>query len=272
MIPKVDFHTHTSYCDGKDTPRQMVEEAYRRGFSCLGISGHSFTSFDDGWCMSLENTKKYIEEINLLKKEYQGRMDILCGIERDYYATPSEFIFDYVIGSVHYVKVGQEYFSVDYTPEETKRIVNEYFQGDFDAFAESYFSNVSDIVEKTDCDIIGHFDLVSKFSDSLGIHESERYLEAGYNAIRNLIKYDKPFEINIGAIIRGYKQVPYPSEKFMAEILRLGGKVCVSGDCHNCCNLGNKLEVGYSFARKCGFDTVQVFTKDGFHELKIVDI
>lgn len=35
MIPKVDFHTHTSYCDGKDTPRQMVEEAYRRAFHAL---------------------------------------------------------------------------------------------------------------------------------------------------------------------------------------------------------------------------------------------
>ena len=37
MKLRADFHTHTTYCDGKSTPRQMVEAAYRMGLTDLGI-------------------------------------------------------------------------------------------------------------------------------------------------------------------------------------------------------------------------------------------
>ena len=30
---KADFHTHTTFCDGKSTPREMVEAACRLGFT-----------------------------------------------------------------------------------------------------------------------------------------------------------------------------------------------------------------------------------------------
>ena len=41
-----NFHTHTTYCDGKDTPRALAEEAMRLGCPALGFSGHSYTAFD----------------------------------------------------------------------------------------------------------------------------------------------------------------------------------------------------------------------------------
>lgn len=31
MALLADFHTHTSYCDGAGTPREMVETAYKNG-------------------------------------------------------------------------------------------------------------------------------------------------------------------------------------------------------------------------------------------------
>ena len=37
---KADFHTHTTYCDGKNTPAEMVKAAYDMGFTDFGISGH----------------------------------------------------------------------------------------------------------------------------------------------------------------------------------------------------------------------------------------
>jgi len=33
-----DFHTHTTFCDGKSTPREMVEAAYRMGMTDFGVS------------------------------------------------------------------------------------------------------------------------------------------------------------------------------------------------------------------------------------------
>ena len=52
---KTNFHTHTIYCDGNDTPEELIKAAIDNGFTSLGFSGHSFFKKDDDYCMSLEN-------------------------------------------------------------------------------------------------------------------------------------------------------------------------------------------------------------------------
>ena len=48
-----DFHTHTTFCDGKSTPREMVEAAYRMGMTDFGVSGHAdFSMFEPGFGMT----------------------------------------------------------------------------------------------------------------------------------------------------------------------------------------------------------------------------
>ena len=58
-MPLSNYHTHTAYCDGKDTPRALVEEAVRLGCPALGFSGHSYTAYDPDCCMSPEGTQAY---------------------------------------------------------------------------------------------------------------------------------------------------------------------------------------------------------------------
>ena len=43
---KVNLHTHTCFCDGKNTPEEMVISAIEKGMDVLGFSGHSSSSFD----------------------------------------------------------------------------------------------------------------------------------------------------------------------------------------------------------------------------------
>ena len=46
-----NFHTHTVFCDGKNTPEEMVLSAIEKGFTALGFSGHGLTGFDPGYCL-----------------------------------------------------------------------------------------------------------------------------------------------------------------------------------------------------------------------------
>jgi len=78
-----DFHTHSTYCDGKLSLEEMTEAAILKKMDAIGFSGHSHTSFDETYCMSTEDTEKYIREISLLKRKYKGRIEIYLGIERD---------------------------------------------------------------------------------------------------------------------------------------------------------------------------------------------
>lgn len=260
---KIDLHTHTSYCDGNDTPQELVAEAYKRGFQSIGITGHSYVHFDD-CCMTLENTEKYKAEINAIKEQYKGKMDIFLGLEQDYYSPEYGDGYDYVIGSVHYCLVDGEYFSVDLNPEALDKRIKKNYGGDFDKLAEQYYSLVADVVNKTNCDIIGHFDLISKFFEQYPRPITDRYRELALNTVRALIPYGKPFEINVGAITRGYRTTPYPADFLLKEINRLGGKIVINGDCHNKLWLGDHLEKAKDFAKQCGFSKRLILTSNGF--------
>ena len=228
-----NFHCHTIYCDGKNTPEEMVHEAMETGIEALGFSGHSGVSFDD--CgMSAEGAEAYRKEINRLKEKYADRIKIFCGIEQDIYSPLPDRPFEYSIGSVHYIRTGGKFVSVDETPQILKDLCSRHFGGDYLSLCEAYFETVSEVAEKTGCDIIGHFDLVTKFNegDRLFATDHPRYKRAWKKAVNRLLKYGIPFEINTGAIARGYRSEPYPSPEIIRYIHKKGGKLILSSDAH----------------------------------------
>ena len=40
-----NYHTHSVYCDGRDTPAEMAQAAFDLGFGALGFSGHRDPAF-----------------------------------------------------------------------------------------------------------------------------------------------------------------------------------------------------------------------------------
>ena len=229
-----ELHCHTVFCDGKNTPEEMVLSAIEKGLDTIGISGHSYTSFDSTYCMTLEGTKEYIRRINDLKAKYADKITVLCGMEKDYYSDYPNDEFDYVIGSVHYVKVGDRYVDVDESPEKTRFIISEGFNGDPLSYCEAFFESAGDVAKKTDCDIIGHFDLLTKFNEIDPIIDTshERYISAWKKAADSLLKSGKIFEINTGAISRGYRTSPYPAGDIIDYLKSRGAKFILSGDAH----------------------------------------
>ena len=65
-----NLHTHSTFCDGKDTPEQMVISAYQQGFNSIGFSGHSYMYYAPKNSMSETGSLEYIEEIKRLKQKY----------------------------------------------------------------------------------------------------------------------------------------------------------------------------------------------------------
>ena len=226
---------HTCYCDGKNTPEEMVQSAIEKGLSTVGISGHSYTFFDTSYCMQKADIPRYLAECRYLRAKYFDQIHVLCGVEQDYYSEYPTDDFDYVIGSVHYIKVEGEYIPVDESIEILRAAVQKHFDGDVYALCEAYFATVADVVNKTDCDIIGHFDLISKFIEKEPLFDvtHPRYVAAWQKAVDELLKRNVPFEINTGAISRGYRTQPYPSEEMREYIREKGGRFVLSSDAHS---------------------------------------
>lgn len=234
-----NYHTHTYLCDGKDDPEALVEKAISLGCSEIGFSGHGYTDFDDSYCMSAENEKKYKETILSLKGKYKGKINILLGVEKDYYSSRAYDGYDYIIGGVHYIKAGGHYYDVDESKEQLLYTINKCFGGDPYAYCEAYYECVADLYKKTKCNIIAHFDLVTKFNEDGSIFdtENERYLRAVDRALDALCAHPVMFEINTGAISRGYRTAPYPEKSIIDKIKAKNKPLLLSSDCHSKENL-----------------------------------
>lgn len=255
MILK-DLHVHSTYSDGKNTPREIIETAIKLGMETIGISDHSPLEFDSSYCLNNKKINEYVEEIQILKKEYKNKIEVLCGMEVDYFSSIGNYQFDYTIGSVHYIKCKEVYVPVDYNINVTTMAINELFNGDVYAYCEEYYKLVGDVVEKTNADIIGHFDLITKFNEKSPIidEKNTRYVESYKRAIDKLIPYGKPFEINTGAISRGYRITPYPNCDILKYILKKGGKVILSSDSHSANTLMFEFLKCERLADKIGFN------------------
>lgn len=231
-----NFHTHCTYCDGKDTPRELVEYAVAHGCTALGFSSHSWLS--DGYLpyfLTPESEKRYKAEIRALQAEYADRIRIYLGVERDYFTEMDTSDYDYVIGSVHDVFKNGVYCPTDASRQLQLDAVRRHYGGDFYAFAEDYFALVGQVYEKTHCDIVGHFDLITKFNEKGDLFSTAhpRYIAAADAALEKLMHRGLTFEVNTGAISRGYRKTPYPEPRILAKLRSAGEKIIYTSDCHD---------------------------------------
>ena len=233
-MTRADFHVHTTYCDGKGTPEEMVRAAIAMGLRAVGFSGHSRTAFDESWCMSEAGTAAYRAEIARLKAAYAGKIDVRCGVEQDLLSGKSAAGWDYVIGSVHWLDVGGTYVPVDESAKDLKRAAKQHFGGDMYALIEAYYASVARVQAVTGCGVVGHFDLITKFNEGAQLFDEThpRYVAAWKRAADALVPTGALFEINTGAIARGWRTAPYPSAAILDDLVSRGARFLLSGDAH----------------------------------------
>src|SRR6266566_9664745 len=101
------LHVHSTWSDGQNTIREMAEACIVRGLTYLGLTDHSKTAAYAGG-LNEEDLRRQHEEIDLLNKEYAGRLHILKGIECDIlrdgaldFADDVLATLDFVVASIH---------------------------------------------------------------------------------------------------------------------------------------------------------------------------
>ena len=261
-----NLHTHTTYCDGNDTPEAMVLAAIEKGFSSIGFSGHSYMYYSNYVQMTPEKTEKYRAEIADLKEKYRGILDIFCGLEFDMYSKVDLTGYDYLIGSVHYLRCGGEFVGFDRSASEVRRIVDTYFDGDGMKYAKAYYQALAQLSNYGNFDIIGHFDIITKHADGINFFDQtsdtyKKYVLEAADALRGKIPL---FEVNTGAIARGYRRMPYPTVDIIKELKNMGYGVCITSDCHDSRYLDFAFDMCAELLFDCGFREKFILTEGGF--------
>ena len=79
----------------------------------------------------------------------------------------------------------------------------------------------------------------------------------------------KVFEVNTGAIARGYRKSPYPAPFLLKEMKNLGCTVVLTSDCHDKNFLDCYYAESLAYIQSCGFEYIGVMSDVGFVEVKI---
>ena len=270
------LHTHNTFCDGKNTIREMIESALALGFESIGISSHAYTGYPFDVCgIKKERVEEYISTVLNLKEEYRGRINIFLGLELESRVLGEkrpeiDSRLDYTIGSVHLFRKNGCYYPVDNTPEEWEAALAA-FGGNHLALIESYLEELATFTEESSFDIVGHYDLYTKFNEKRHLFDEEtpQYRALALKYLDRIISTGKIIEVNTGAMSRGWKAVPYPAFFLLERMREKGARVTINSDSH----ASDTLAFGYNTAlrllREAGFTKETVLTPSGWKEINL---
>ena len=275
MTEKINLHTHCTFCDGKNSAREMVESAIAKGFTSLGFSSHCtypvdpefYRTPDDFWHIPAAKISEYQAEINKLKAEYSDRIQIFSGFEADFFEIPgagsahpdfsaySSLNPDYLIGSVHFVNSNKGFYTVDHSADNVKENLEKIYNNDFQTAVCEYFEAEREMLRKCSFSILGHADLIRKRNGILKFFNEDEawYKEQVKLTVEEIAKNGAVVELNTGAIARGIMDDVYPAEYMLNLLYSKGVPVCVNSDTHDINTIDCAFDKAYHIARKTGY-------------------
>ncbi len=164
-----NFHSHTNYCDGRNSAEEMIAEAIKLGVKSYGFSSHAPVPFPNKWSLKKENLDNYINEINVLKEKYKDKIEIYCGLETDYIAKCSGASFfrhikslDYLFGSIHYLYENPwtDLFEIDGSLKSFQAGFKQIFKNDPIAITKRFYELTRKMISNDMPDVIAHIDKI----------------------------------------------------------------------------------------------------------------
>ena len=265
---KQNLHTHTTFCDGKDSPEELAEQALARGFDSLGFSIHSFMRKQT---IDKERLEGYKSEVLRVKEKYKDKLAVFLGIEYEPWTEFSTDGFDYTLAAVHYLPTPEGYRTFDVGYEGTIDYINNYFDGNAMKLVRAYYETLARLPEYGKFDILAHLDLVTKNNEAHPFFDdkSKEYRGLVLDAIDTLAGKIPFFEVNTGAIARGYRTSPYPSLEILKELKAHGFGAVITSDCHNKNYLDCAFDAAREYLAAAGFNSKFILTDNGFLEIAL---
>lgn len=284
MMIKTNYHTHCTFCDGKNTAEEMALTAIQKKFHILGFSSHSMYPFSSDWHIACHRFQEYLDEIARLKRVYGPQMTIYAGFEADYIqgvCKPSmkeyaqHFSLDYLIGSVHFVPGNGGYFEADGSFAATREKIQSLYGGNIQEAVHAYFECQRKMLEDPDFTFMGHPDLIRKQNSPLNttgpwFSEDDSWYKQEVDATAKAIaKSGVCVEVNTGGMARGYLDSPYPSPYFLEKLQQYGVPVTLNSDSHATDTLDFWFDEGLQYIKKAGYTEIMLYDAGSLKSQKL---
>lgn len=251
---KFDLHTHHERCGHAEGKIEAyIESAIDKGLGVIGISDHSpyFGETDDhpqpGIAMAKSEFPNYVNEVLQLKAKYAGRIEVLLGVESDFFGKHAdtysrvyeEYPFDYLIGSVHQVD-GVSIFNKN----RWKKLTDAQQR----AVKERYYEEIGYSAKSGMFDILGHIDAMKGYYPAFSAIQTE----AVDKTLKLIGECDIAIEINTSGktkTVGGW----YPADDMLERAHYYGVKVTFGSDAHVPERVADDWELVRSRLREIGY-------------------
>ena len=275
------------FCDhAEGTLREMLEAAVLNGYRVFGVTEHAprnanrFLYSEErkmGWTLAKvqDDFKRYCEILPKLAEEFADRLVILRGFEAEvvpadsylswmqgYRAkilTDGQTLFDYCVGSVHYVDEMQ----IDGSPNKFRAAVNEL--GGLEALAVRYYETVAEMIAALKPEVVGHLDLLKKHVVAIGEPLSRIETSKGARAAEQALEAAKAnnsiLDLNTSGWRKGLGE-PYPAPWLVKKAHSMGVPFCFGDDSHRASEVGAGLDEARLYLLQNGVDSICCLVKE----------
>lgn len=252
---KFDLHTHHVRCGHADgNIEDYILAGIEAGLQVIGISDHSpyFYHAEDqpspGIAMARSDFANYINEVLRLKEKYKGRIEVLLGMESDYFPEHIEAYrkayegvpFDYLIGSVHQVSGVSIFNRNRWKKLDEAGHINE---------KKSYYELIEQSARTGMFDILGHIDAMKGYYPAFSDIPAREHID---KALRTIGECGVSIEINTSGSTKdcgGW----YPSDEILERALHFGVNVTFGSDAHKPSRVGDEWELVAKRLKEIGF-------------------
>jgi histidinol-phosphatase (PHP family) len=260
-----DYHVHLRPDDGDasvarfhtvENARRYREAASVRGIAELGVSEHIYR-----FRQALELWRHpfwqqfAVDDLDEFCSFVREQTDLRLGIEADFVPGAEDRLaellaardFDYVIGSVHFIREGavdMDDYSVWGSGQSAEQIWQRYFEVVGEAAASGLF------------DVIAHPDLVKYWSPA---HRPEGDLRRYYEpAVAGIAASGAAVELSTAGLRKPAGEM-YPAPSFLEMCLQAGTPVALSSDAHRPEDIGAGYAEALALLERLGVEQLCVF-------------
>ena len=244
---KNNYHTHTTYCDGKEPMSEFVRVATESGFDQLGFSSHAPVPFKNDFGIKENKIPEYHKEIE--NWQQKTPVQLLAALECDFIpgmSTPfdhfrQEYDLDYIIGGVHFVRPanGDGLWFIDGPKREIyDEGLRDLFNNDIKKAVTTFWEQSFEMIETEHFEIIAHLDKIKMHNQHRFFTEEESWYKILADKALDLVKqHDIIVELNTRGLFTKRCDSFYPCDELLQKAAKLDIPFVVSSDAHQTAEL-----------------------------------
>lgn len=237
-MKQCNYHTHTWRCNhATGSDEAYVLEAIANNYERLGFSDHACwqyaSHFKPHIRMELKEFHSYKKSIHQLKEQYKDQIEILLGMEAEYFPEYMDWMLDFCIEEgIDYLIFGNHYYQSDET--------HIYFGSTQAENISKYFDTIIEGLETGMYSYLAHPELIMRNSY---LEFDDTIIEGFHRVCRYCKEHDIPLEYNVLGMQWNEKTGTecYPHSRFWKIASFYHNKAIIGMDAHQPRDLSNKL-------------------------------